>query len=96
MSCTPTSKSSGLLAAGTTAVKASKTYLNAVTAVGDGTNVATVTVYDNASAGSGTVLWKGVVLHTFSVSFANPVRAELGITVVVAGTNSGAVIHYDA
>jgi hypothetical protein len=92
----PGAKSSGLMAAGTTAVKAAASRLNSVVALGDGTNVATVTVYDNPSAASGTVLFKAVVLHTFAVSFANPIKAELGLTVVVSGTNSGAVISYDA
>lgn len=94
-----TAKSSGLIAASTTVVKAAASRLNSVSAISDGTNIATVVVYDNASAGTGTVLAKAVATAncpTVAVSFKNPVRADNGITVVVSGTGSGAVLSYDA
>jgi len=95
-----TSISSGLIsAAATTVIVARKSRLNALAVISDGTNLATVVVYDNASAASGTVLAKGVATSscpTVSLVFENPVRAEFGITISVVGTGSGAVVHYDA
>lgn len=100
MSC-PSSKASGQLAAGTTAVKASKTRLCTVTVVGDGTNAATVTVYDNASAASGTILAQAVVAATTTnrtehLVFFNPIQAFNGLTVVVSGTGALGYLTYDA
>lgn len=91
--------SSGLLAAGTTTVVSRKSLLNGVVAISDGTNTATVTVYDNASTATGTVLAKAVATSaapTSSNFTTNHVRADNGITVVVAGTGSGAIIYFDA
>lgn len=91
--------SSGLLAAGTTTVINRKTRLNGFLALSDGTNLATVVIYDNASAGSGLVLGQALANSskpTTTQSFDNPVKCDFGITVVVTGTGSGAVIYYDA
>jgi hypothetical protein len=96
MSC-PTALSSGLLAAGTTTVVSRKSYLNSVVVVSDGTNAATVVVYDNTAA-SGTVLAKATTptSGTTHLVFDAPIRASIGITVVVSGTGAEAIIHYDA
>ena len=96
----PSSRTSGLLAAGTNQVVCGmKTRLNALTAISDGTNTATVTVYDNASTSSGTIFAKAVATAnsgTIFMVFDNPVCTDNGITVTVAGTGSGAVIYYGA
>jgi len=92
--------SSDLLAAGTTVVMPRKSMLSGLLIISDGTNVATVTVYDNASTGAGKVLAKGVATVTTgvnSLAFVTPIRADLGITVVVAGTGAPqAVVYFDA
>lgn len=90
--------SSGALPAGTAVVVARKSYLNHVMLVGGGVAAATVVLYDNASAGSGTVLatlrtdTAGV---TSSVDFARPVRADNGIVAVVTGADAQAVVSFD-
>ena len=94
-----TALSSGLLAAGTTTVIARKSMLSGLTVISDGTNAATATVYDNASAASGTILAKAVAnatMPTAHVDGTSRVRADNGITVVVSGTGSGAIVYYDA
>lgn len=94
-----TSLSSGLLAAGTTTVVARKSILDGLVVISDGTNTATAIVYDNSSAGSGTVVAKAVATAncpTVSVFTTNHVRADNGLTVVVSGTGSGAVVYFDA
>lgn len=94
-----TALSSGLLGAGTTVVVSRKSILSGLTVISDGTNTATVTVYDNASAASGTVLAKALAnttLPTVHVDGTSRVRADNGITVVVSGTGAGAVLYYDA
>lgn len=93
-----TALSSGLLAAGTTTLVSRKSFLNSVSVNSDGTNAATVVVYDN-TAGSGKVLAKLVTgtSGTLSMTFNCAVRADIGITVVVSGTGTPqAVVTYDA
>lgn len=90
---------SDLLAVGTTTVVNRKTRLSGFIALSDGTNLATVTVYDNASAGSGVVVAKALSNSsqpTSIQSFDNPVKCDNGITVVITGIGAGAIIYYDA
>lgn len=94
-----TSISSGALASGSTTVLfTGHNFLNTIVVNSDGTNTATVTVYDNTAA-------SGKVLVSFSVSGANlngafepkfPIRADTGLTVVVAGTGATAYVMYGA
>lgn len=94
-----TAISSGLLAVGTTVVKNSKTYLKSVALTGDGTNQATLIVYDNATTATGTVLAKlktNAVGMTSSMEYSYPLRAEHGIVVVVSGTGAEAIVSFDA
>jgi len=94
-----TAKSSGILTAGTVQVVTGKGVLSAVHAISDGTNVATVTAYDNAAGDtSGTVLAKvngSVNTGSNGAIWTTPVRYELGITVVVSGpgTPQGIIYH---
>ncbi len=97
MSCPSTS--SGLIAttAGV-AVSDMPGKLRGVIAGADGTNAATVTVYDNPSAASGTILAKIVVDATLThESFLPPggIVVNRGLFVVVAGTGSEAIIYFD-
>lgn len=95
-----TAKSSGLLGVATTLVTVGKGMLSSVQAISDGTNTATVTIYDYDSASaSGDVLAKVVVpgaQGTISVSLGTPLRCDLGLVVVVSGTGAGAIIGYGA
>jgi hypothetical protein len=90
------STSSGSLAVGTTAVYANPALLACVI-LNPGSAASTVTVYDNASAGSGTVLASlAGVANGASVALplSIPIRAAKGITVVVAGTGATAVATF--
>ena len=92
--------SSDLLATGTTVVMPRKSMLSGLMVITDNVNTATVTVYDNASTGTGKVLAKAsatVTTGANSLAFVTPVRADLGITVVVSGTGSPqAIVYFDA
>lgn len=80
------------------AVLASPGWFCGVEIVTDGTNAATVIVYDNASAASGTVLFKGTVAGASNFGGATydiPVRAPNGIYVDVTGTNAAYIIYFD-
>ena len=61
-----------------------------------GSDAATVIVYDNASAASGTVLCKLAALANTSASavFPDPVVASKGLYVAVTGTNPSASLYY--
>ena len=94
-----TSVSSGALATGsTTTLLSGKATLNSVQLIGDGTNAPTVIVYDN-TAGSGKIIAQlsGAATEKF-VAFvpAFAIRSDIGLTVVVSGTGSSAIIGYGA
>jgi hypothetical protein len=88
---------SAVLAAGTTTVIAKPVLLCNIM-LHPGSAASSVTIYDNASAGSGTVLavLQGVasgatVIFPFDDS---PPMAKNGITCVVAGTGAQAQVYY--
>lgn len=63
----------------------------------DGTNAATVIVYDNATTNSGTILAKMIVPGTSSgreVVFPYGVKALNGLYLSIAGTGAAATIHF--
>lgn len=90
-------KSSGRLTV-STAVFAQRCSLYALMVETDGTNAATVIVYDNATAASGTILAKMIVPGTSSgreVVFPYGVKALNGLYVSIAGTGApAATIHF--
>lgn len=91
--------SSGLITSDGTVVCSRKTRLNGFIVLSDGTNLATVTIYDNASASSGTVVGKALSNSsqpTSIQSFDNPVKCDNGITVAITGTGAGVIVYYDA
>ena len=90
-----TSRSSGLLSAGTVTLSTRVNYLNGVSVVSDSTNTATVTIYDSGDGvtnmDNAHVLAKvTATVNTGSNSLALtcPIRAEYGLTVVVSGTGT--------
>ena len=96
-----TAQSSGLLAAGTTNITAGRGVLSAVHAISDGTNVATITVYDNGSgAASGTILAKvngSVTTGSNGAIWTTPVRYEFGLVAVVSGAGAPqGIVFYGA
>lgn len=94
-----TAVSSGALASGsTTTLMTGKGTLNSLQLIGDGTNAATVTVYDELSA-TGKVLAVLSLPATgvcTSIVFVNALRADIGLTVVVGGTGGNAYVGYNA
>ena len=90
------SRTSDLLTANT-AICAGVNRINAVTLITDGTNAATVTVYDNPSAASGKVVAKATASgaqNTVQLKFTNPVYCETGIYAVVSGTGAAYIVHF--
>lgn len=93
-------KSSGLISTtAATVITTGKAILSGITVITDNTNTATVTVYDNASAASGTVLAKVTATSTTganSIAFVTPVMAENGLVISVTGTGSTGIVYYGA
>lgn len=89
------STSSGLLAA-SAAVATRPSAITSVSLVGDGTNAATVIVYNNTAA-SGTVVAKLSVSsgqpHAFA-HFDNPIDCSNGIYAAISGTGGGVVLSF--
>lgn len=89
------STSSGAIAVGTTSVVTRPCRLMSMIVVG-GSAASTITVYDNASAASGTVLaaFSCAASTTWSDHFGDGLVANNGLTVVVAGTAAVGYIGY--
>ena len=71
--------------------------LQTVVVTADGTNQATVILYDNASAASGTILARVIVdagLVFESLHLTIPVVALNGIYASISGTGAACVVHY--
>jgi hypothetical protein len=87
---------SAVLAVGTTVARSKPCTLTAIM-LHPGSAASTVTFYDNATAGSGTVL---AVLQgpasgaTVIIPFDSPVCANNGITAVVSGTGAQAQVYF--
>ena len=79
------------------AIFAGRNRINAITVLSDGTNNATLVVYDNPSAASGTelakVVCKGADLMQHII-FENPVVAQDGIYADVTGTGATFIVFY--
>jgi hypothetical protein len=96
-----TAQSSGLKTAGTYQIFVGRGVISAVHAISDGTNVATVTIYDNAAGdSSGNVLAKvngSVTTGSNGAYFTTPVRCDIGCTMIVAGTGTPqGIVHFGA
>lgn len=88
--------SSGIKAA-SVAIKAAEGVLGALIVLTDGTNAATATLYDNASAASGTELCQvqvpGASLCN-GFAFPNPIAFGNGCYLELAGTGAEAIVYY--
>lgn len=80
------------------AVTTQKSILGGVLIITDGTNDATIIIYDNASAASGTKVWEAVVTGSDNYGggiFPHPIRCSKGIYISIAGTGASAIVYYD-
>jgi len=90
------SRSSGLKTTDS-AIAVGRNRINAITLIADGTNAASVVVYDNATTTSGTVLGKVTAVSgqgTVHVIFENPVIAENGVYADVTGTGAAYIVYF--
>ena len=90
------SQSSGLLNS-SQVVFAGRQRVNALTVFTDGTNDATVSLYDNPSTGSGKVGVKGLCVganKTNHYVFENPVFFQDGLYASVTGTGASFIVYY--
>lgn len=88
--------SSGLKSADA-AIMAQSGFLCGLQVIADGTNAATVILYDNASAASGTVLAKIVVDAGATYEDYTPlegIECANGIYADVSGTGAEYIVHY--
>ena len=93
-----TAISSGALAVGTTTLVTGRAFLNSIQLIADGTNACSVIVYDDV-AGSGKILLQlSLPAAGLDKDFrAGPaIRADIGLTVVVAGTGARAIVNHGA
>lgn len=77
-------------------IQTGRNRINAVTLIG-GSTASSVIIYDNASAASGTVLAKATQatnLVTTHIIFENPIVAENGLYLSLAGTGAEAILYY--
>lgn len=89
-----TSISSGSLSA-STLIFTGKSLLVGACIGADGTNPATVTIYDNTSA-TGTILWQTVIPATGrnqTILFPLPIQAKTGLYVAISGTGASAIVY---
>ena len=84
-------KTSGTQAADV-AIKASHCIFGSVILIGDGTNLATAILYDNASAASGTVIARAATKECAQI--VGPVSCANGIFLDIGGTGAAAVVLY--
>lgn len=91
------STSSGLKNADA-AITTRPSRVKCLTVLTDGTNAATVVLYDNASAASGTVLAKAICAGADRTMFIsmddNGCEASNGIYADVTGTGAEYIVHY--
>lgn len=93
-----TSLCTGDLATGTTLnVSAGRGLLNALLAISDGANPATITAYDSLTGSGKMVAQVTAELGTTqSICFTNPVRCDIGLTFVVSGTGAVGIGYHGA
>jgi hypothetical protein len=87
--------SSGVLSA-STLVFNGRQRINALTVFTDGTNDATVSLYDNTAA-SGKIAVKGLCVGANKVAhfiFENPVFMQDGLYAAVSGTGATFIVYY--
>ena len=80
-----------------TAIATGRSLLTGILLLTDGTNNASIIIYDAASA-TGTVLFKLAVPGAGNfggATFEIPIRAQIGIYADVTGTGASYIIYYD-
>ncbi|KKN72800.1 hypothetical protein LCGC14_0406550 [marine sediment metagenome] len=80
-----------------TAIVAVAAQLGGILIITDGTNDATVILYDNATAASGTKLWEAKVPGSDEYGgcmFPEPVEAMNGIYADLTGTGASCIVYY--
>lgn len=90
-----TSISTGVLNADTL-IWTGKNRINAITVITDGTNAATVDLYDN-TAGSGKIAVKGRCVGNALMNhiiFENPILFENGVYADVTGTGASYIVFF--
>lgn len=91
-----TSLSSGVQSAGGV-IFAGRNRVNAITILTDGTNAATLELYDNATTNSGTVRVKGKCVGASLVNhiiFENPVLFSDGIYAGITGIGASYIVFF--
>lgn len=77
-------------------VKTGPCFCSAVLVITDGSNAATVILYDNTSA-AGKKVWEGVIAGATGYGGRNwtfPVRCRNGIYCAISGTGASAIVEY--
>ena len=80
-----------------TAIVAVAAQLGGLLILTDGTNDATVTLYDNATTNSGTKLWEAKVPASDEYGgcmFPEPIEAMAGIYADLTGTGASVIVYY--
>lgn len=95
MAARPTANPSGALAVGTNLVFNGRYTLNSLQLIPDGTNACSVQVFDNIVASGKLMAQLNIAAAgtiPVSIDFSNALKAEIGITVVVAGGTATALV----
>jgi hypothetical protein len=93
-----TSGASSGLKTTSAAIATSAGVLTGALIITDGSNAATLTLYDHASTNSGTVLFKATVAGASNFGGATweiPIRYKNGIYAVISGTGANYVVYSD-
>jgi hypothetical protein len=88
-------KSTGILTSSSSIARAAG-QLTGVLVITDGTNAATITLYDSTSSASGTVLFTATVPGTAYFGGATweiPVRYTTGVYAVISGTGAKYIVY---
>jgi hypothetical protein len=94
MSSRPLANPSGALAVGTTNLVSGKFTLNSVTLIPDGTNACSVQITDGPAGKLMAQLAIGATSTIpVTVDYSNALKAEVGITVIVAGGTATALVN---
>ena len=76
-------------------IKATPGFLHGISCFGDGTNLATAKVYNDAAAATGTLLGQAQSkVEGDHVWFDPPVPANVGMYFDINGTNADAIVYW--
>ena len=93
-----TSRSSGDLGVSAASIRATKAILTGVSLTCDATTDSTVTIYDNASAASGTLVYNcrldASVDGVHNIDILPDIYCKNGLFVTVTGTSAVAIVYF--